>query len=363
MTDTGSNRHIYPSSSCEDRWIGKKIWIEYHWDAQKESRTYSKYTEGTIRRKQAPSECRNVKHRYRKVCSHPGRCQEDRHHFDRTSESFDTSILPYSSGCSHYSWYRMIDTCRSPTYIGSTLISWIIDFFHSIRDLYWTSPNLSKIFHLRKRNMSRSERIPSHSILDILSSFMIVFINPLLSDITLFLIADGFCRENRTIVKWDDFLNFPDILIELIDTRTIDEVWVIQWPWAFTRMRIISLTLSTLILSRWMQVKWCHFFELIQDGHPIIRANDGEYIISWENTRSILIPKGNIPKGHYCGYGEKNDFTDEKVFIEYKEDWKCISTIFSSLPYLDRVTPIYLKEPHITWSKKNMSPSSGTMNR
>ena len=186
---------------------------------------------------------------------------------------------------------------------------------------------------------------------------MILFINPLLPAITLSLLSGDILVENHTIARWDDFSIFPDTLIQLIDTHKIDEIWTIVWPWAFTRMRIVSLTISTLILSRWIRVKWCHFFQLIDDGCPILRANEREYILSQGTPSSILVSKEDLPDGRYSGYGAKNDFTDDKVFIEYKEDWYKISTIFSSLPFLDRVIPIYLKEPHITWSKKNTSPS------
>lgn len=123
-------------------------------------------------------------------------------------------------------------------------------------------------------------------------------------------------------------------------------------------MRIVSLTLSTLILSYEVRVKGCHFFELIHDTTGILRANGNEYIVAQKNQSSNLIPKEDLPSGIYCGYGEKNDFTDDKVFIEYREDWGEVARIFSSLEYLDQVTPIYLKEPHITWSKKNTSRSS-----
>lgn len=122
-------------------------------------------------------------------------------------------------------------------------------------------------------------------------------------------------------------------------------------------MRIVSLTLSTLILSRGIRVKGCHFFELIDHATGILRANEHEYIVAQKDQSRSLISKEMIPSGIYCGYGEKNDFTDDKVFIEYREDWAEVIKIFSSLKYLDRVTPIYLKEPHITWSKKNTSPS------
>jgi hypothetical protein len=57
------------------------------------------------------------------------------------------------------------------------------------------------------------------------------------------------------------------------------------------------------------------------------------------------------------GYGEKNDFTNKGDFIEYREDMAEIVTLFAEKSYTDNLSPIYLKDPHITWSKKSTSIS------
>ena len=185
----------------------------------------------------------------------------------------------------------------------------------------------------------------------------ILFINPISVEISLFIIKNGICKEKYTLTQWDDFSQFPEKVIELLYKYNIKEIWCICGPGWFTRMRIITLTLNTLILSRWLDVKWCHFFHLIKKNIPIMRANDQEYIIrslSWEDS---LVKKALIPLGVYIWYGEKNDFTDERVLIEYREDFSEITRIFASIPVIDTLTPIYLKDPHITlWSKKNTSP-------
>ncbi len=185
----------------------------------------------------------------------------------------------------------------------------------------------------------------------------ILFINPISTDIVIYVMEESFCQEEITLPKWDDFSTFPSKLVDLVDLHKIEEVWCICGPWAFTRMRIVTLTLNTLKLSRWIGLKGCHFFDLIGRGIPILKANDREYITRIWNEDPSLILKEEIPEGEYMGYGEKNDFTDTKVFIQYSEDFTFIYTLFQGLPLSPTLSPIYLKDPHITWSKKNISHS------
>ena len=183
-----------------------------------------------------------------------------------------------------------------------------------------------------------------------------LFINPISSDITISLLEDSICRETHIIPKWDDFSQFPEKVIELVDAHSIKEIWCICGPGAFTRMRIVTLTLTTLRLSRAIRLKWCHFFSIIKEWIPILRANDREYIIETAKWITTLIEKGNIPLGTYIWYDDKNDFTDAKVFIEYREDAREVSRVFEQIEYTEVLSPIYLKDPHITCSKKNTSP-------
>lgn len=186
---------------------------------------------------------------------------------------------------------------------------------------------------------------------------MILLINPIASDISIFLLEGALCKDEFTLPHWDDFERFPGKLVELVELHNIEEVWCICGPWAFTRMRIVTLALNTLKISRWIRLKGCHFFELIDREIPILRANDREYITRvWHGDPSLIL-KEEIPAGKYRGYGEKNDFTDTKVFIQYKEDFFSIQKLFGKIPLSSSLNPIYLKGPHITWSKKNTSLS------
>lgn len=185
----------------------------------------------------------------------------------------------------------------------------------------------------------------------------ILFINPIHKNITLSLIEWWELLEKNTIESWKDFDTFPEMLYSLIQWRKPEQIWVILWPWTFTRMRIVTLTLSTLVLSLWIKVKWCHFFELIDDGIPLLQANREEYITLWEDANIIFLKKEFLRPGTYIWYGNKNDFTGNKNFIEYTENWEKIEKIFTWIWATSVLSPIYLKEPHITWSKKNMSLS------
>ncbi len=185
----------------------------------------------------------------------------------------------------------------------------------------------------------------------------ILFINPLPANISVFVIEDTTTIDTSILPKWDDFSQFPGKIIDLIDRYSIDEIWCVCGPGAFTRMRIITLALNTLKLSRWIQLKGCHFFDLIDTENAALKANQREYIIRVWHGDPILLWKEDIPSGIYEGYGEKNDFTDPKVFIQYSEDIQKIETLFRKLPFSESLIPIYLKDPHITWSKKNTSHS------
>lgn len=101
---------------------------------------------------------------------------------------------------------------------------------------------------------------------------------------------------------------------------------------------------------------------MIDAANPIIIANNSEYIIRNADRSTSLIDKSTLPDGTYTGYGVQNDFTEGKILIEYSEDWGKVSHIFEKLAPEKTLTPIYLKEPHITWSTKNTSPSSAKTN-
>lgn len=161
----------------------------------------------------------------------------------------------------------------------------------------------------------------------------------------------------------DDFSSFPKTIINIIEEETIEEIWCICGPGSFTRMRIITLVLNTLHLSKNIVVKWCHFFDLIQKWIPILEINTTEYIIKDSSRDSIVINKEGLAPWVYSGYISKNDFTDAGEFVEYKENCTNISEFFGNIEEQERLSPIYYKNPHITCSKKNISLFSKTMKK
>ncbi|GAB0175280.1 MAG: hypothetical protein HHAS10_11590 [Candidatus Altimarinota bacterium] len=192
---------------------------------------------------------------------------------------------------------------------------------------------------------------------------MILFVNPIGQEIRLFVIENGEVRHTSTIPKGNDYNMFPEEVTTIINRHNIDTIWCIVGPGSFTRMRIVTLTLNTISLVKKIPLKGVHFFEIINHPNPILIANEREYIILGEDG-PFLIEKSQLKnKESYCGYGNENDFTDAKKFIEYTEEIPYISKIFERISNVDQLSPIYLKEPHITWSKKNIFPSSKTMSK
>jgi hypothetical protein len=189
---------------------------------------------------------------------------------------------------------------------------------------------------------------------------MVLFINPISETIRIFVLEIGEVVEVRhtsTIPKWNDYDEFLETINDIFLRHNIDSIWCVIWPWTFTRMRIVTLTLNTFSLVKNIELKACHFFDIVQGANPILQANDREYILLTENCPELKGPWDIESDTIYTGYATKNDFTDTKNFIEYSEDIQYITKIFQSLPRVERLAPVYLKEPHITWSKKNTFPS------
>lgn len=192
---------------------------------------------------------------------------------------------------------------------------------------------------------------------------MYLFIDPIGPNIVLTGIEWTMEMWTREIEKWGDFDYFPDELVDIVDNENIKEIWCVCGPAAFTRIRIVTLAINTLHLVREIPIKWCHFFDIIDTGNPILKANEREYIIDVWHGETKLIAKEEISDWTYHGYGEKNDFTGEKVYIEYKRNIHWICKIFLQKEPISKLSPIYLKDPHITWSKKSTSLSYEKMKK
>jgi hypothetical protein len=55
----------------------------------------------------------------------------------------------------------------------------------------------------------------------------ILYINPILPEITLTLLDGNKVQETLIIPRGDDFTSFPDIIMSIIDREDISEIWTL----------------------------------------------------------------------------------------------------------------------------------------
>ncbi len=185
-----------------------------------------------------------------------------------------------------------------------------------------------------------------------MSSFL--YINPIWENIDYFVFdAKKNIQEHHTIISNDISISFPQKIAELSKKYTLSEVWCIEGPGPFTKMRIVILCLNTLkYIYPTIHLKWCHFFDLIwqiSSKIPLLKANRKEFLIQ-ENGSSIFYQKENLPKYEYIWYIWNEDSID--TFTKYKDSVDTVFTVFESLENKSRFSPIYIKKPHITCPKK-----------
>lgn len=176
----------------------------------------------------------------------------------------------------------------------------------------------------------------------------ILYVNPIGNNILLFVIKKGSLVKEIVLESRINFENFPEKVVEVVESEDIEELWCICWPGQFTRMRIVTLTLSTIAYIERIPIKWCHFFDVIWDENPIIKANEREYIVRWTSTTSTLIEKDLLHPWVYTGYGEIIHDSDKIIILQYADNMKKIVDVFSYIAPMENLVPIYLKEPHIT---------------
>lgn len=191
-----------------------------------------------------------------------------------------------------------------------------------------------------------------------------LYINPLGEEI----IFISFEKENNFTEKISiPFLefaeNFPKILTEKFLKNSYEEIWLIAWPWPFTKMRIISLTINALKISfSKLQLKYIHFFELfsLRKTKPILEANNKEFLSTDDNGEEKFFQKNSLPERNYewilnwqltnfDNIVDKN--CQSSTFVYFYENPDEIIKIFSKKEYSDFIQPIYIKPPHITYGK------------
>lgn len=181
----------------------------------------------------------------------------------------------------------------------------------------------------------------------------ILYINPIWKDIVTMVIAWSCVIHNESLIK-DLSLSdsFPLFLVTTLEKYSIWEVWCISGPWAFTLLRIITLAINAAAYTKNINLKSCHFFDLIIPKYiPIIEANPREYLI-FQEKKEVIYKRGELPKWIYQWFAPKIELTDSIKYREYKEDIRVINQVFLNIPHKERIAPIYIKPPHITCPKK-----------
>lgn len=211
----------------------------------------------------------------------------------------------------------------------------------------------------------------------------ILYINPLGENIRFISsLSDGVFTENISLPFLEFAENFPKILTENFLKNFYNEIWLIAWPWAFTKMRIVTLAVNAIKFSHPnLIIKTAHFFDFFKNFSnltPILEANNNEFIYLSTNGEETFCLKKDLPEGNYIGlfdttstnfdklrqyFGELRQISTENVdistkidnsstYTDFYEDFSEINKFFEHISETPYSEPIYIKPPHITYGKK-----------
>ena len=205
--------------------------------------------------------------------------------------------------------------------------------------------------------MSKFDTYSKHFLIDEIISMQhnILYINPLWENI-IFLskINNIFESQNLTIPFLKFAENFPKILSKFVEEKNIREIWVINGPGTFTKMRVIILTINTIKISfPEIIVKSVHFFDFFKDlpEKPLIEINATAFLTNNDQNGEIFYDKNSLPDSDYIGYST-TELHQTSTFKNFVDQWNEIEKIFKSKKSENFLTPIYIKPPHITHAKK-----------
>lgn len=148
--------------------------------------------------------------------------------------------------------------------------------------------------------------------------------------------------------------NFPKILSKFVEEKNIREIWIINGPGTFTKMRVIILTINTIKISfPEIIVKSVHFFDFFKDlpEKPLIEINSKEFLTNDDQNGEIFYDKNSLPDSDYIGYST-TELRQTSTFKNFVDQWNKIEKIFESKKSENFLTPNYIKPPHITHAKK-----------
>lgn len=183
----------------------------------------------------------------------------------------------------------------------------------------------------------------------------ILYINPIFDGVEIIEYIDNFANRSTISIPFLQFAeNFPKEITKIFEWKHFDEIWIVSGPWAFTQMRIITLSVNALKFSSPKTIlKSTNYFDICRstvDQLSIIEANANEFLVKLLNWEEKFIKKSEIGEENYHWFiSSKSE--KPKNFSNFLLNFDTISTIFDTISPQDFVSPIYIKAPHITWQK------------
>lgn len=184
---------------------------------------------------------------------------------------------------------------------------------------------------------------------------MLLFIHPLISP-ALFIISEWGKILHKEVhdIRGKEFETFPEILHGLVKKYFIAKIAVVNGPWPFTALRIVTLALNTLSLVKHIPLIPVHFFELwVLQKKPLpycLKANRGEYLI--RSSDMEMLTALHSMKGSYWGMGDMNDSPENGILIDNTIDMQTILPILEKREWTSMIAPLYIKDPKITPPRK-----------
>ncbi len=191
-----------------------------------------------------------------------------------------------------------------------------------------------------------------------------IFIQPLTSQITFTVFwSQGEVISTNFLEKGNEFEHFLPFVTRILSEHHISlgdiaKIWVVNGPWAFTLLRIITLTVNTWAFVYKMPIVSIDLFQLwTLCWYPLpyaIKANRGEYLCFFsEGNSPELSTIENLPEWKYWWIGDNADFLSKNTHFEYSFDNRKVFEYISLKNWTSQIEPVYIKKPNITQPKSS----------
>lgn len=183
----------------------------------------------------------------------------------------------------------------------------------------------------------------------------ILYINPIFNGIETITYSNGVIKYEVLKIPFLQFAeNFPHIITEKFFENHTHEIWVVNGPWPFTQMRIVTLSINSIKFSLPKVIlKSTNYFDICRptvEQMSIIQANANEVLVKKPNSPEFFLKKWDVNPGNYCWFLAENTEI-EQPFTSFVSNFDNISTIFDTISPQENISPLYIKPPHITWQK------------